>query len=354
LEVIQLVKLHFKHMASAETEKRKIQMIDIARMAGVSTSTVSRALNGSSLTNDETRQRIIELARSLNYTINQSAKNLRMGDNRTIGVVIPYDSKTRQHISDPFFLGMLGSLADALTDRHYDLLLSRVDADHLDDMASLYDTGRARGIIVIGQWGHHDQLNALARRHVPMAVWGAQLPRQLYCSVGSDNVSGGALATDHLLSLGRRRIVFMGDTDMPEAAKRYEGYVQAHQKLGLPVDPKLYIKSPFTAEEAQEAMHAFLQSGVAFDAIFAASDLIAINAMGVLKGQGISIPEAVSVVGYDDIDMASHSFPPLTTIRQPIDVAGGVLMDSLQEVLDGQVTDSKLLPTSLVVRGSTV
>lgn len=349
-----MVKLHFKHMASAETEKRKIQMIDIARMAGVSTSTVSRALNGSSLTNDETRQRIIELARSLNYTINQSAKNLRMGDNRTIGVVIPYDSKTRQHISDPFFLGMLGSLADALTDRHYDLLLSRVDADHLDDMASLYDTGRARGIIVIGQWGHHDQLNALARRHVPMAVWGAQLPRQLYCSVGSDNVSGGALATEHLLSLGRRRIVFMGDTDMPEAAKRYEGYVQAHQKLGLPVDPKLYIKSPFTAEEAQEAMHAFLQSGVAFDAIFAASDLIAINAMGVLKGQGISIPEAVSVVGYDDIDMASHSFPPLTTIRQPIDVAGGVLMDSLQEVLDGQVTDSKLLPTSLVVRGSTV
>ena len=185
-------------MASSETEKRKIQMIDIARMAGVSTSTVSRALNGSSLTNEETRQRIIELARSLNYTINQSAKNLRMGDNRTIGVVIPYDKKTRQHISDPFFLGMLGSLADALTDRNYDLLLSRVDADHLDDMAALYDTGRARGLIVIGQWGHHDQLNELARRHVPIAVWGAQLPRQLYCSVGSDNLSGGQLATEHM------------------------------------------------------------------------------------------------------------------------------------------------------------
>jgi DNA-binding LacI/PurR family transcriptional regulator len=341
-------------MASSDNDKRKIQMIDIARMAGVSTSTVSRALNGSSLTNDETRQRIIELARSLNYTINQSAKNLRMGDNRTIGVVIPYDRKTRQHISDPFFLGMLGSLADALTDRNYDLLLSRVDADHLDDMAALYDTGRARGLIVIGQWGHHDQLNELARRHVPMTVWGAQLPRQLYCSVGSDNVSGGALATEHLLGLGRRRIVFMGDVDMPEAAQRHEGYLQAHKKMGLPVDRQLYIKSPFTAEEAQAAMHAFLATGHSFDAIFAASDLIAINAMGVLKGQGISIPEQVSVVGYDDIDMASHSFPPLTTIRQPIDAAGQVLMDSLQEVLDGEITDSKLLPTSLVVRGSTV
>lgn len=340
-------------MATIDNDKRKVQMIDIARMAGVSTSTVSRALNGSSLTNDETRQRIIELARSLNYTINQSAKNLRMGDNRTIGVVIPYDKKTRQHISDPFFLGMLGSLADALTDRNYDLLLSRVDADHLDDMAALYDTGRARGLIVIGQWGHHDQLNELARRHVPMTVWGAQLPRQLYCSVGSDNLSGGQLATEHLLSLGRKRVVFMGDAELPEVAKRHEGYVKAHKKYGVPIDPKLYIKSSFTPEEAQEAMHRFLQTGEKFDGLFAASDLIAINAMGVLTGQGISIPEQISVVGYDDIDMASHSFPPLTTVRQPIDLAGVLLMDSLQEVLDGQVTDSKLLPTSLVIRGST-
>ena len=349
-----MVKPHSIRMASLDNDKRKIQMIDIARMAGVSTSTVSRALNGSSLTNDETRQRIIELARSLNYTINQSAKNLRMGDNRTIGVVILYDKKTRQHISDPFFLGMLGTLADALTDRNYDLLLSRVDADHLDDMAALYDTGRARGLIVIGQWGHHDQLNELARRHVPIAVWGAQLPRQMYCSVGSDNVSGGALATEHLLGLGRRRIVFMGDVDMPEAAQRHEGYLLAHQKFGVDIDPLLYIKSPFTAEEAQTALHIFLKSNVAFDAIFAASDLIAINAMGVLKGQGVSIPQQVSVVGYDDIDMASHSFPPLTTVRQPIDVAGGMLMDSLQEVLDGHMAESKHLPTSLVIRGSTV
>ena len=141
---------------------------------------------------------------------------------------------------------------------------------------------------------------------------------------------------------------------MPEAAMRHEGYVKAHQKMGLLVDPKLYIKSPFTAEEAQTALRSFLDCGAEFDAIFAASDLIAINAMGVLKGHGVSIPEQVSVVGYDDIDMASHSFPPLTTVRQPIDLAGGVLMDSLQEILDGHIADSKLLPTSLVVRGSAV
>jgi DNA-binding LacI/PurR family transcriptional regulator len=340
-------------MAISDNDKRKIQMIDIARMAGVSTSTVSRALNGSSLINEETRHRITELARSLNYTINQSAKNLRMGDNRTIAVVIPYDRKSRQHISDPFFLGMLGSLADALTDRNYDLLLSRVDADKLDDMGLLYDTGRAGGLIVIGQWGHHDQLNELARRNVPMVVWGAQLPRQLYCSVGSDNQSGGFLATEHLLKLGRRNIAFMGDIGMPEATKRHEGYVQAHQQAGVAVRPELYISRPFTAQEAQDAMRNFLQQGLSIDGLVAASDLIAINAMGVLQNQGFSIPEQVSVVGYDDIDMASHSFPPLTTVRQPLELAGQVMMNCLQSLLDGQVADSQLLPTSLTLRGST-
>lgn len=340
-------------MASSDSDKRKIQMIDIARMAGVSTSTVSRALNGSSLTNDETKQRIIELARSLNYTINQSAKNLRMGDNRTIGVVIPYDRQIRQHISDPFFLGMLGSLADALTDSNYDLLLSRVEADHLDDMAALYDSGRARAIMVIGQWGHHDQLNELAKRNVPMVVWGAQMPRQLYCSVGSDNFSGGKLATEHLLKIGRRRIAFMGNVELPEAEQRYNGYLQAHLEAGVSVDPKLYLPSPFTPEEAQGVMRQFLTSGIPMDALVAASDLIAINAMGVLMGAGISIPQDVSVVGYDDVDMASHSFPPLTTIRQPLDLAGKAMMDCLQDILDGKPVESKVLPTSLVLREST-
>lgn len=340
-------------MASSDSDKRKIQMIDIARMAGVSTSTVSRALNGSSLTNDETKQRIIELARSLNYTINQSAKNLRMGDNRTIGVVIPYDRQIRQHISDPFFLGMLGSLADALTDSNYDLLLSRVEADHLDDMAALYDSGRARAIMVIGQWGHHDQLNELAKRNVPMVVWGAQMPRQLYCSVGSDNFSGGKLATEHLLKIGRRRIAFMGNVELPEAEQRYNGYLQAHLEAGVSVDPKLYLPSPFTPEEAQGVMRQFLTSGISMDAVVAASDLIAINAMGVLMGAGISIPKDVSVVGYDDVDMASHSFPPLTTIRQPLDLAGKAMMDCLQDILDGKPVESKVLPTSLVLREST-
>ncbi len=341
-------------MAKAEPEKRKIQMADIARLAGVSTATVSRALNGSALINEETRLRIIELARSLNYTINLGAQNLRKGDNSTIGVVIPYYPANRQSISDPFFLGMLGSLADALTDRQYDMLLSRVDADHLERISALYDSGRVGGIIVIGQWGHHDQLNELARQRLPFVAWGAQLPNQLYCSVGGDNLSGGQLATEHLLSLGRKRIAFMGEKSLPEPEKRHAGYQKALRKAGLKVDTALYIPSSFAPLSAQETLRAHLdRHGLNFDAIVAASDLIAISALGVLHERGFRVPQDVSVVGYDDVEPAAHSFPPLTTISQPLALAGMHLVDCLMSIMGGKKPESDLLPTTLVVREST-
>lgn len=341
-------------MAKAEPDKRKIQMADIARLAGVSTATVSRALNGSPLINEETRLRIIELARSLNYTINLGAQNLRKGDSSTIGVVIPFNAANKQNITDPFFLAILGSLADALTDKQYDLLLSRVDADHLDRISALYDSGRVGGIVVVGQWGHHDQLNELARQRLPFVAWGAQLPGQLYGSVGSDNTSGGILATEHLLSLGCQRVAFMGDKSLPEPEKRHAGYLKALRKAGIKADPALYIATSFAPLDAQEAMRQHLDRyGLNFDALVAASDLIAIGAMGVLKERGYRVPEDVSVVGYDDVEPAAHSFPPLTTVRQPMDMAGVQLVDSLLRVMAGEKPESALLPTTLVLREST-
>lgn len=334
-------------------ERRRLQMADIARLAGVSVSTVSRALNGSPLVNDETRQRIGELARSLNYTINESAKNLRLQRNQTIAVVVPYDAQSRQHISDPFFLTMVGSLADALTDRGYDMLLSRVDAEALDSVSSLYDAGRASGIVLIGQWRHHDQLNALAARQVPVVVWGAQLPQQLYCTVGGDNRLGGRLATRHLLAQGRRRILFLGDAQLPEVALRRDGYREALQEAGQGVDDGLEWAVPFEEQGAARAIAAGLHDPVRrFDAVFACSDLIAIQMMRALRAAGARVPDDVAVVGYDNIPLAAYADPPLTTVHQPVAEAGVALVDALVRLMDGNAAQPVVLPVHVVVRQS--
>jgi len=331
---------------------RRLQMADVARLAGVSVATVSRALSGSPLISADTRTRITELARKLKYSINAGAKNLRLGSSRTISVIIPYDARSRQRVSDPFFLAMLGSLADALTERGFDLLLSRIDADDLGAAATPFDTGVALGIIMIGQWHHHDQLNQLASRGVPIVVWGAQMPRQLYCSVGGDNVSGGAQATRHLLERGRTRIAFVGDTDLPEVAQRYRGYVEALRAHGIAPDARLQLAVPFEVDLARAAVSRLCASSVAFDGVFACSDVLALASIQALRTNGRSVPGSVAVVGYDDIEWASHADPPLTTVRQPIAAAGARIVDALLDVIGGAPRLPITLPVELVVRNS--
>jgi DNA-binding LacI/PurR family transcriptional regulator len=332
--------------------QKRLQMADIARLAGVSKATVSRALNHSPLVNEETRERILALAAKFNYTINIGAQNLRRGQNRTVGVVVPFDSEARQHLTDPFFLSMLGALADALAERGLDMLLSRVAADQIDCAAQPFDTGRVIGIILIGQWRQHEQLNQLAARQVPIVVWGAQLPQQLYTTVGGDNVSGGMLATAHLIEHGRRRIAFFGDINVPEVAQRYRGYCNALTAAGLPVDPQLRVSVPFVPEGGAQAVREMARRSVAYDAIFACSDLLAMTAINTLRGMGREVPRDLGVVGYDDIALANYYHPALTTIRQPIRAAGEALVASLLELIDGRPAPSSQLPTELIVRAT--
>ncbi len=339
--------------ASPGSASRRLQMADIARLAGVSTATVSRALNGSTLVSAETRERIEALARSLHYAINLGAKNLRQKTNTTVAVVIPFSREARQPISDPFFLAILGALADALTERGFDMLLSRVDSESLDAAAQLVDGGVALGVILVGQWGYHDQLNALAARRVPIAVWGAQLPQQMYCTVGGDNAEGGLMATRHLLEQGCERIVFLGDPKLPEVSFRYRGYLDAHRARRVRVDERLCLTVPFDADTARAAVSALCESKVPFDAVFACSDVLASAAIQALHHHGLAVPDDASVVGFDDSPLAAHTNPPLTTVRQPISRAGGELVDVLLRLIDGQREPPRSLPVELVIRGST-
>ena len=337
---------------SASPRSSKVQMADIARLAGVSVSTVSRALAGSALVNAETRERIGELARSLKYSINVGAQSLRLGHNNTVAVVVPFDPETRQHLSDPFFLSLIGSLADALTERGHQMLLTRVDANRLDLAAELFHTGRAMGIVLVGQWHHHDQLNAMALQQVPFVVWGAQLDRQLYATVGGDNLAGGRLATAHLLAGGARRVLFLGDPELPEIDLRLQGYRDAHLQAGVAIDPQLIRPVPFITETIRQEVRRLLDQALPFDAVFATSDLMAMTVIGTLQQAGLKLPEQVRVVGYDDIALAEHLHPSLSTVSQPIAAAGQALVQSLLAQLAGEPMHSVLLATELVVRDS--
>lgn len=330
------------------------QMADIARIAGVSRATVSRALNGSKLLNPETRERIVDLARSMNYSINVAAKNLRLKQNRTIAVIVPFDPSTRQHLSDPFFLSLIGSIADALTARGLEMLLSRADVNELEVATQCVDAGRASGIVLIGQWHLHDHLNELARRAVPFVVWGARMIDQVYATVGGDNALGGELATAHLLQSGAKRVVFLGDTGLPEIAERFQGYRRAHERAGLKPISRLCRDTPFVQASIIADVEDLVNSGARFDAVFAASDLMAMTAISTLRRLGRRVPDDILVVGYDDIQLASFFHPSLSTVRQPIESAGEQLVESLLEQLAGRAPASRQLVTELVVRESSV
>ncbi|MCW8806534.1 MAG: LacI family DNA-binding transcriptional regulator [Rhodanobacter sp.] len=330
-----------------------MQMADLAKLAGVAPSTVSRALSGSELVSAETRERIQTLARQFNYTVNRAATNLRSGINRTIGVVVPYEQASRQSFADPFLHGMVGSLADALTERGYEMLLARIDAEQLDAATALIDGGRTAGVILIGQWRHHDQLNAMAERGLPLVVWGTQLPGQRYCTVGGNNLLGGRLVAEHLLSEGRRRIGFLGDTGLPEVAERFRGFADTLKASGVAVPECRQAKVPFLADAGRRATLALLDAEPTLDAVFASGDLLAMAAIGALRERGRRVPEDVAVVGYDDVELAAHFSPPLTTVQQPLHEAGTMLVQALLQMLEqGHAVPSIQLETRLIVRQS--
>lgn len=343
---------HAKGASRGATTERP-QMADIARMAGVSVSSVSRALSGDMGVRASTRARIEDIARALRYEVHVSARNLRLRQNRTISVVVPHSPVARESLSDPFFLGLIGGIADALTEKGYDMLLSRVDASQPERIAKDFETGRAMGVILIGQGHHHACLNEMAARGIPLVVWGACVEGQAYVTVGSDNVQGGRLATEHLLECGARRIAFMGDTSLPEVALRHCGYVQAHHARGELPAMELARPVPFVKERMETEVERLLQSDPSIDAFFASSDVSAMTVINALRRMGKRVPEDILVAGYDDITMAAQFHPSLTTVGQSISMAGSALLQALDALLNGLQPASIKLPTLLYRREST-
>jgi len=174
----------------------------------------------------------------------------------------------------------------------------------------------------------------------------------MYVTIGSDNVTGGFLATEHLINDGRKKIAFFWDVKLPEVASRFAGYRQALSAHQLPFDEQLVVPASFLENGGQIAMAELAARNVTYDGLFCCSDLLAMSAINILRDQNKQVPEDVAVVGYDDIELARYFHPPLTTIRQPIQTAGSALVDSLLHIIDQKTVTPQLLPTELIVRAS--
>lgn len=333
-------------------DSRPVTLEDIAREAGVSAGTVSRALSGGTLVNKVTRERIQALAAARHYKPNLLARNLRTRKTGAIAVVIPLGHETDQHISDPFFTVMLGYLADALTARGNDLLLSRVIPEGPEWINAYIDSGRVDGVIVIGQSDQSEALSAAASRYAPLVVWGARRDSQTYCIVGSDNRVGGLIAAVHLFERGCKDIAFFGDPLAPEIEQRLEGCRAGCAAAGMKGELRV-LPTHLTANEAYAAIATFLDEGNIPDGIVAASDVIAMAALRALSERGIKVPERVKVTGYDDLGFASHTSPPLTTVRQDFEAGAKALVDTLFKRIAGEPTESVVSSPRLVVREST-
>ena len=331
---------------------KKMTMAELARLANVDVSTVSRALNDSPLVKSHTKEAILKIADEIGYTVNIAARNLRKQSSEAIGIVIPLAPGSEQTISDPFFLEMVGSVSHAASQNGYDLIVSVPQDEMQIAERRLLRSGRADGLIVIGQAGRTERLNVMSASNSNIVVWGGAHGEQNYTLVGSDNVKGGQLATSHLLSIGRKNILFLGDVSLPEVALRYEGYVKAHNDAGMVYNPDYILKLNFGGQSAFKAILKFIDEGFVFDGVFAASDVLAMAAIHALQSRGKSIPEDVSIVGYDNIGQAQLSTPPLTTINQNITQGGAMMVDLLLAKIAGKPAPSKFTDTELIVRKS--
>ena len=324
---------------------------DIARLAGVNPGTVSRALAGSPLVSDQTRERIADIAAQHGFRPNLMARRLRTRRTGMIGVAVPLGHERRQHLSDPFFMTLLGHLADGITERGYDVLLSRIEPDSDDWLDDIVLSGTLDGVLLIGQSNQLAVIEAAARYYRPLVVRGCALPGQVHCAIGIDNFAGGRMVGERLIARGCRRLAFMGEIRTLELIERHRGLCAAAAAAGLPEPLQLdtHLASDIMADEIAVNLD---RAGNAIDGIAAASDVIAMATIEALEARGVAVPEAMAVTGFDDLPFAAQARVRLTTIRQDLSVGAAAMLDALFGRIAGEDTPSVAMEPKLMIRDS--
>jgi LacI family transcriptional regulator len=338
--------------------EERVTIRELAKVSGVSIGTVSRALNGYTDVNPETRERIMRLARELDYTPAAAARSLKTQRSHVIGVFLE-TGEGHPDLQHPFFHEVLVGLKHAIGTAGYDLLLFASEHPGNGYGAHAY-LKRARhhnveGTVLMGTDAEDPEVRRLVRSDLPTVGVDVELEGPETTFVVSDNADGAAKAVRHLHSLGHRRIATItGLLDKKPGADRLRGYRQALQATGLAYRDEYVAYGDFYVESGRRAMADLLSLDEPPTAVFAASDMMALGAIRAAGDAGYSVPADISVIGFDDIQLADHMNPPLTTVRQDKAGLGVAAGTALMRMIDEQPVDaSTVIPVELVRRGST-
>jgi LacI family transcriptional regulator, galactose operon repressor len=335
-------------------EPRRPTSADVAALAGVSRTTVSFVLNGraNSGISEETRGRVLRAAEELGYHVHGPARALAEGQSRVIGLVLL--QRQDQVGSDALLEETLLGIASEARSDGYKVLVEAVSPDG-HRYADLVRSHRVDGLIVSGPRANDRELQGIIRDGFPVILQGS-LPGLAAPSVDVDNRTGAAAATSYLAGLGHRRIgcISHAPLDFTAASDRLAGYRDALEERSIPFDERLVASGAFDAASGYAAMRDLLTRAHDLTAVFIASDIVAFGALSAIREAGHRVPQDISVVGFDDIPLARHFDPPLTTVRIPARDLGAAAGRALIDRLAGRpATTRTLLATELVVRSST-
>lgn len=324
-------------------------MKDVAKKAGVSTATVSRALMNPEKVSAATRSKVEQAAIAVGYSAHATGRNARRSESRTILALVP-------DICDPFFSEIIRGIEVIAAGHGYLVLIGDCAHQNQKSFLNLILTRQIEGMLLLGSQVPFDTSMEDPRNLPPMVMVNEFAPKLEIPTVHIDNLTAAFEAVNHLQKLGHRRIACIcGPEEMPLCQYRLQGYIQALRRHGITVDPQYIVRGEFTFDAGSQAMKQLMKLPKPPDALFCHSDIIALGAMSQAKNMGLRVPQDLSLVGFDDIELSRYSDPQLTTVAQPRFNIGREAMLLLLEQLQGKIVSngSRLLDFELKIRAST-
>ena len=331
----------------------RLKLEDIGRMAGVSRSTVSRVVNGEGSVRPDVRRRVEDVIRETGYTPNAAARSLVSNRSGVLGLVIP--SRVHSLFEDPYFANLIQGITRQSNQAGVtlSLFLFQSEQEERQIYPRVVESGYLDGVIITATRRGDPLVERMAAHGMPLVMIGRpDVDRIPFVDV--DNRGGAEMAARHLVATGGDRIGLIGaPMNTTAGVDRFDGFIAGLSAAGREFDGSLHVEADFSESGGHAAMHALLDRGV--DAVFAASDSMALGALRAARDRGVAVPDEVTLMGFDGFGASEQSVPPLTTVRQPVAATATRAVDMLLEIVNGEVTTpaAAVIPVELVARETT-